>query len=256
MLEVIPIPAFADNYIWLLRPIHAKICAIVDPGDAQPVFDVLNKQALQLKTILITHHHYDHTGGIGKILTQYPVTVFGPKHDPVKNLTQTLSENDKIDLPELQLSFRILEIPGHTLGHIAYYGHGMLFCGDTLFAAGCGRLFEGTPAQMYTTLQKIAALPDDTQIYCGHEYTEHNLRFASLIEPANDDIAKRLTTTLKLRDQGLPTLPSTIGLEKLTNPFLRTDLPSVRQAAEKYANKTLSSPIEVFATIRRWKDVF
>ncbi|HUH93379.1 MAG TPA: hydroxyacylglutathione hydrolase [Casimicrobiaceae bacterium] len=258
MLTIIPIPAFADNYIWLLR--QAGMGVVVDPGDAGPVIAHFDRDGLQLAAILATHHHGDHVGGIPALLARWPAPVFGPAQETIPGRTRALREGEAITVPGIELELSVLDIPGHTAGHIAYVGRShappLVFCGDTLFAAGCGRLFEGTPGQMVASLGKLSALPDETQVYCGHEYTLANLRFAAAVEPANVSIGERHRREKAKRERGLPTLPSTIGEERTTNPFLRTGEPTVRFAAEKHAGRPLDGPVAVFAEIRSWKNAF
>ena len=219
MLHVTPIPAFRDNYIWALH--DDKIAVIVDPGEAAPVLNFLREKNLQLNTILITHHHNDHVGGNRDLLAKFPVPVYGPAAEKIDTLTLRLNENDVVNLLQLGLSFRVIQIPGHTAGHIAYVGHGMVFCGDTLFACGCGRLFEGTAAQMHVSLSKLAALPGDTKVYCAHEYTLANIAFARAVEPDNAALLQREFDDREKRGNNIPTVPSTIQIELATNPFLR-----------------------------------
>jgi hydroxyacylglutathione hydrolase len=254
LINVTPIPAFQDNYIWLLD--NTSSAVVVDPGDAGPVLRYLDANRLRLSAILATHHHADHIGGVGALLARFPVPVFGPAGEDIAQLTVRLKEGDEITVPGLDLKFSVLDVPGHTAGHIAYFGNGMLFCGDTLFACGCGRLFEGTPEQMTSSLSKLAALPGDTRVYCGHEYTLANIRFAQAVEPGNDALAERKQRETEKREKGLPTLPSTIALERKTNPFLRWSAPEVVAAAELRANKKLPKPQEVFGTLREWKNRF
>jgi hydroxyacylglutathione hydrolase len=254
MLDVVAIPAFEDNYIWLILDEGRQHAAIVDPGDAEPVLDYLSAHDITPCAILITHHHGDHTGGIHDLLAVHPMPVYGPAHECIPALTEPLKEGDHVVLDALGADFRVIDAPGHTRGHILYYGHGILFCGDTLFAGGCGRIFEGTPAQMYDSLNKIAALPDDTQVYCAHEYTEANLRFAEIAEPGNAALLTRIEQTRALRARGEATVPSRLGLEKQTNPFLRSEVTEIVRGAERFAGKTLAGPAEVFATVRHWKD--
>jgi hydroxyacylglutathione hydrolase len=255
MLDVTPVPAFSDNYIWLIRDATGRHAAVVDPGDAAPVLQALSDSGLTLRTILITHHHADHVGGIRALLKAYPDTpVYGPAQERIAQLTVRLSEGDRVSLPELDATFEVLEVPGHTSGHIAYYGQGALFCGDTVFAAGCGRLFEGTPAQMQASLAKLRRLPDDTLVYCAHEYTLANIGFAKWVEPENADLLAREQADMDRRDHGQPTVPSSLGMEKRTNPFLRYDQPSVVAAAEQFSGRTLQNPAEVFGAVRFWKD--
>lgn len=252
MLKIHCIPAFDDNYIWLIGSDGSLNVAAVDPGDAEPVLTYLQQHNLTLDTILLTHHHYDHTGGVEELAARFPVTVYGPANERIPAITITVKEGDSININGLSL--QVLDTPGHTRGHVCYVGHGALFCGDTLFGAGCGRLFEGTPEQMYNSLQKISALPDETLVYCAHEYTLDDLKFALVAEPNNPDITQRETEAKRLRQQGLPTVPSTLALEKRTNPFLRSHVPALVSAAETFAGHPLESGAEVFATVRHWKD--
>jgi hydroxyacylglutathione hydrolase len=258
MVTIIPIPAFADNYIWTLRENRSAV--VVDPGDAAPVLDYLAREGLTLTAILATHHHNDHVGGVPALVQKFPVPVFGPANESIPDRTRALREGDVIDVPGLPVSLRVLDIPGHTAGHIAYFGEvsgvRSVFCGDTLFAAGCGKLFEGTPQQMWTSLSALAALPDDTRVYCGHEYTLANLRFAQAVEPQNAALWDRQAREEGKRKQGLPTLPSTIGLERETNPFLRAPVPEVKAAAERHLGRPISGDVETFATLRAWKNAF
>jgi hydroxyacylglutathione hydrolase len=254
MHTITPIPAFNDNYIWLItnsKQEHGQQYAvIVDPGDATPVLDTLQKKNIIPLALFITHHHWDHSGGIQTLKSHYDaLQVYGSRQEATEGVTHLLKDGDEIDIPQMGLKFETIDIPGHTHGHIAYYGHGLLFCGDTLFASGCGRLFEGTAAQMSQSLNRLANLPENTQVYCGHEYT-------LAVEPNNPAIIDRIKIASALRDQGLPTLPSTIGLERQSNPFLRCREPDVIEAAEKKAAHSLSSPVDVFQTLRAWKDVF
>jgi hydroxyacylglutathione hydrolase len=257
MLKVIPIPAFTDNYIWLLVNPTNHVCAIVDPGDAAPVIEYLKHHHTQPCAILITHHHHDHTGGIEALCHQFSgIEVYGPALDPVARIDHKLVEGDKVRLPALHLELTVLDIPGHTKGHIAYYGEKMLFCGDTLFAAGCGRLFEGTAQQMVESLSKLANLPADTQVYCAHEYTAANLRFAAVVEPDNQDIAKRAAEVNILRENNAVTLPSQLSLEKLTNPFLRCNINSVVNSVRDKQSIASTDLVSIFQALRAWKDNF
>ncbi len=254
MFEVIPLKAFRDNYVWTLR--DSRVAAVVDPGEAQPVLDYLATENLQLVAILATHHHQDHVGGIAEICQRYPVPVYGPRGEPIPTLTHPVGGGDRVSVKELGVSFEVLDIPGHTRAHIAYYGADMLFCGDTLFACGCGRVFEGTPQQLYASLQKLTALPDNTLVYCGHEYTLANIGFAKAVEPDNAALLEREASDAQLRRENRPTLPSTMGREKATNPFLRVTRPAVIESANKYLGKRVSDPAGVFAALRQWKNQY
>jgi hydroxyacylglutathione hydrolase len=257
MLDVKPLRAFSDNYIWLIHGLpDARRVAVVDPGDAAPVLAALERDGLELAALLITHHHADHTGGIRALLEHRDVPIFGPAGERIPGRTDALRGGDRVNVAGLGLEFEIIDVPGHTAGHIAYYGHGALFCGDTLFSGGCGRLFEGTPAQMTSSLDRLAALPDATRVYCAHEYTLANLRFAAAVEPDNEALADYAARARSLRAEDRPTLPSTVGLERAVNPFLRCDAPAVIRAAEKHSGGPLESRVDVFATVRAWKDGF
>lgn len=247
------IPAFSDNYIWLIRG-KGNACAVVDPGDSGPVLKKLKSDGLDLVCILLTHHHFDHIGGAQRLLEAYPqATVFGPADDRVDCDHVECREGDVAELPILGLRFGVLEVPAHTRSHIAFHGHGLLFCGDTLFSVGCGRLFEGTPDQMQASLDKLAALPPDTRVYCGHEYTLSNCRFALLVEPENQVLQSKTTTSERLRSEGRITLPGTIGEELEVNPFLRTRVESVVDAARRI-EPGAQPGAQVLGVIRHWKD--
>jgi hydroxyacylglutathione hydrolase len=257
MLEVSPVRAFSDNYLWLIRaPDDRRGAVVVDPGDARPVEAALEQQGLALKAILVTHHHPDHVGGVQALAARHGAGVFGPSRERLPCEFRPLDDGDVVRLADLGLEFHVMAVPGHTLGHIAYHGHDALFCGDTLFSAGCGRLFEGTPIQMLGSLDRIAALPDDTRIYCAHEYTLSNLRFAAAVEPGNADVLDTLEAVRELRACDGITLPTTLGRERRINPFLRCREPAVRAAAEARAGTPLPGPADVFAVIRGWKDEF
>lgn len=253
MFEVIRIPAFKDNYIWLLR--KGRSAVVVDPGDASPVLDVLEREGLALKAILITHHHADHQGGISALLAQYPADVFGPAAESITALTHPLLGGESIRLDSIGADFKVLALPGHTLGHLAYLSDERLFCGDTLFGAGCGRLFEGSPAQMHDSLARLAALPGDTAVYCAHEYTETNLRFALMIEPGSRSLRRRVDEVAVARGKGLATIPTTIELEKATNPFLRCQVPEVI-ASVRNRREDASDALAVFTALRKWRNAF
>lgn len=256
MLDVLTIPAFQDNYLWLIHDgVHATV---VDPGDAAPVLAALTEHHLSLSSILLTHHHADHVGGVPDLLQRFDVPVFGPRQENIPHTTQTLGEGDTVIVPELGLKLEVFDVPGHTRGHIAYFSPEQLwlFCGDTLFAGGCGRLFEGTPEQMVASLTKLQTLPDATQIFCAHEYTIANLRFAIEVEPNNSELTTRLQHEQAKRAQGRPTVPSTIGLEKATNPFLRFCEPGIADRLVATGHISDREPIAVFAALRQWKNSY
>ena len=260
-IKVRPVRAFSDNYIWLIESPHdadhaAKRVVAVDPGEAAPVIAELNRTSSSLAAILLTHHHPDHVGGVSELLSRWPVPVFGPHDARIAPPIHALSDGERCELPDLGLGFQILQVPGHTLSHIAFFGHAALFCGDTLFSAGCGRMFEGTPAQMTSSLDKLRSLPGGTAVYCGHEYTAANLKFALTVEPRNAATLAYQHDVERLRAAGHPSLPSTLALEIRVNPFLRCQQAEVRAAAEQHAGRTLQQPFEVFAVLRAWKDGF
>lgn len=259
MVEILALPAFDDNYIWLLRA--GGHAAVVDPGDAMPVLDHLGRSGDRLCAILTTHHHGDHIGGIGELLARHPVPVFGPAAENIAGVNRPLAGGEHITLAELGIAFDVLAVPGHTRGHLAYYGPsvvptGAVFCGDTLFGAGCGRLFEGTAAQMQASLAMLAALPPSTLVYCAHEYTQANLRFATAVEPGSIAIQRRCEEVAAARAAGRSTVPTRIGIELETNPFLRWNVPEVRAAAATRLGRSPSDEIEAFAAIREWKNRF
>ncbi len=253
-LVVHAIPAFTDNYIWLFHQPDDHKAYVVDPGDAKPVLEVLDKLNLSLEGIIVTHHHPDHVGGIDQLLETSPIPVYGPEGIP--QITHILKDGDALKLDPI--SFDVLAVPGHTLDHIAYFSatEPLVFCGDTLFSGGCGRLFEGTPEQMWHSLSRLAGLPSETLVYCTHEYTEANLKFALAVEPENKTLQQRVLQVQLQRQQRQPTVPSTLAVELSSNPFLRSSQPSVIQAAEQYSGQVTMSESDVFTIIRRWKDGF
>jgi len=253
-LEIFPLPAFEDNYIWCLR--QGMNLAVVDPGDADPVLAHLAKSGQRLAAILITHRHRDHTGGIAELVARHPVPVFGPAAEAIAGIDRPVSGGDTVALPDLGLAFDVLDLAAHTRGHVGYYRRGSLFCGDTLFACGCGRLFEGTPAQMHAALARIAALPAATQIYCAHEYTASGLRFAGAVAPDNTAVAARAERLRPQLARHLPTVPFTLAEELATNPFLRCREPAVVAAARVRLGRAPADEIEVFAALREWRDHF
>lgn len=255
-LHLTAIAAFADNYLWLIH--NDQHAVVVDPGDAAPVLAVLASKKLELVAILLTHHHADHAGGVPALLSHANVPVYGPAGEKIPGVTQPLTENDVVSLPMLDITLSVIDVPGHTAGHIAYVDHQRLnlFCGDTLFAGGCGRLFEGTPAQMTVSLAKLATLPDATQVYCAHEYTVSNLQFARAAEPDNADIAARLTKEQARRAKGEATVPSSIGVEKATNPFLRYRESGILRQLQDSGKLQGNDPVATFAALREWKNVF
>lgn len=255
-IKITPIPILKDNYVWCIIDQLQSEALIVDPGSAQVVQAYLKRNKLNLKGILITHHHWDHTNGARELKNIYKIPVYASKLEKVTEKTMEVSDGETITINGFPLALKAMLIPGHTLGHLAYYNEEMVFCGDTLFASGCGKLFEGTPKQMYDSLQKIAFLPVQTKIYCGHEYTLQNLRFAEAVEPTNQKILERIAKVSSLRKQNKPTLPSLLQEEMETNPFLRCDQTKVKESVEKQSGRTLNDPIEVFAALRYWKDNF
>lgn len=256
------IPAFDDNYIWAITQVNSPYLVLVDPGDASVCIKYIEKKHKILCDILITHKHYDHVDGIEELLTyskekQWSVNVHGPKNEQIPHCTNSLSSENKITLSPLGITFNIIDLPGHTLGHIAYFAdneHPILFCGDTLFSGGCGRIFEGSPTQMLSSLKKLAALPNNTQVYCTHEYTLANLNFAKQVEPDNQTLADYLDNVKAKRNNDQPSLPTTIQLEKAINPFFRCNETTIKTTAETYSSSTLPTEIAVFTAIRQWKN--
>ncbi len=255
-LQVTAIPAFADNYLWLIH--DGQHAVVVDPGDAAPVEAALASLRLKLDAILLTHHHADHAGGVAELLAGRNIPVYGPAKERIAGVSVPLSEGQQVTLASLGLTLSVLDVPGHTAGHIAYVATDphWLFCGDTLFAGGCGRLFEGTPEQMTRSLAKFAALPDDTAVYCAHEYTVSNLRFAVAAEPDNRLLAERLDREQQRRALGEATVPSSIGVEKQTNPFLRYREPGVVRTLQAAGRLAQDDPVAAFAALREWKNTF
>lgn len=254
MIDIFPVRAFKDNYIWIIH--NQQHALIIDPGDAAPVLAWVKQQQLQPIAILCTHHHHDHTGGIPALIQEFALPVYGPANEKIPGMTHPLTEGDTLHFPELSLEFSVLAIPGHTAGHIAYYGQNYLFCGDTLFACGCGRIFEGNPKQMFDSLQKLANLPDETRVYCTHEYTLANIRFARVVDADNPDLIELQNVVEEKLKQNIPSLPSTLATEKATNPFLRCNQPAIIHSASQYAGRRLNDPLSVFTVIRNWKNNF
>ncbi len=260
MLQIHPVPAFSDNYLWLLFD-EAGDAFVVDPGDAEPVLAFLAAQRLRLAGILITHHHLDHTGGVAALRARLgSIPVFGPANSPFADIDHRLSPGDSIQV--LGHTAAVLGVPGHTLDHIAYFIPSrdnqapILFCGDTLFGAGCGRVFEGDPAMMHASLARLSSLPTGTRVCPAHEYTLSNLRFALAVEPENVELRAREARDRALRAEGIPTVPSLLSVEAATNPFLRCATESVRQAAATHAGRELGGDADVFGVVRAWKDGF
>ncbi|WP_114325910.1 hydroxyacylglutathione hydrolase [Candidatus Colwellia aromaticivorans] len=262
-VDITPIKAFSDNYIWAIT--NKQVATLVDPGDASVCIEFLEKNQLILSSILITHHHSDHTGGINKLVEycqqkQWSLTVYGPANENIPLCDVKLTENDTVVLDEFNINFRIIDLPGHTAGHIAYFANDhltpILFCGDTLFSGGCGRLFEGSPEQMLNSLTKLANLPEHTQVYCTHEYTQANLAFALTVEPKNQALVDYNKKVNELRSKGHATIPSTIQLEKQINPFLRCNKQTIQASAQQFSADAKATSQDTFTTIRRWKDQF
>ena len=256
-MKLIALPAFSDNYLWLWQ--QDQLAVVVDPGDAAPVLQALAKEGLKLAAILVTHHHADHVGGVRELQLATGAQVFGPAREEVPVPFTPVMHGDALEL--LGQTVQVLDVPGHTAGHIAWWAQPegeapILFCGDTLFSAGCGRLFEGTAAQMLASLDRLAQLPADTRVCCAHEYTLSNLRFARAVEPDNGPLAAREQACLTLRAQGLPTLPARLGQELDINPFLRSRLPEVRAAAARHAGAVAQDDAQAFAQLREWKNQF
>lgn len=260
-MQVSMIKAFSDNYIWAISSKSSQALAIVDPGDADVCIQHIEQSNKQLRAILITHHHSDHVGGIEKLLKycqekEWPLTIYGPENENIPYCDVKLNDESIVKLDDLALEFSIIDLPGHTSGHIAYLAQDNLFCGDTLFSGGCGRLFEGTPAQMLASLTKLMALPEKTHIYCAHEYTQANLDFALTVEPCNSELVCYYNQVLKKRAQNIATIPTSILQEKMINPFLRCDKESIMTSASEFSGKNISNTLSAFTVIRAWKDSF
>lgn len=267
MLKIRPVPGFSDNYIWMLQQEGSSQALVVDPGDASRLVPLLESEAIDLVAVLITHQHIDHVGSVAKLVERYPeLAVYGPKQSvvsrtrfgpeyPIPNLiSHPLSEEDQIVIESLGVVFRVIGLPGHTLDHIGYFGEGVLFCGDTLFGCGCGRIMGGDKELFESSLAKIAELPANTQIYCAHEYTLDNIGFAKWVEPNNPGLQQRDEDDMSKQEKGIPTVPSSLELELKTNPFLRYKVPAVKLAAENFIGRKLETDADVFAAIREWKD--
>ncbi len=253
-LRIHGIPAFQDNYIWAID--NGQYALVVDPGDAEPVINYLKQLHLNLSAILITHHHGDHTGGIDELTQHFAPTVYGPDKERIKGVNVSVNPQDSIHIPQLDLDFTILDFAGHTRGHIGYYTEGILFCGDTLFSAGCGRIFEGSAAELFSALNTIKQLPQDTQIYCAHEYTQNNLQFALEVEPNNSALQHYAEHVDELRFNKHSTIPTLLTQELLINPFLRTDQESLQQALQQRFSEIDTDPLALFTFLREWKNIY
>jgi len=258
MVKLTAVPAFRDNYIWAIHARHGNdhMAVLVDPGEPGAILSWLESQDVRPVAVLITHHHADHTGALSTLSQRWPIPVYGPTREAIPGVTHPVSEGDTVDIPGLGLALQVMETPGHTRGHVCYFGHGWLFSGDTLFSCGCGRLFEGSPQQMHTSLQRLARLPPQTLVYCAHEYTLPNIGFAKEVEDGNPALESRHNQARQLRKAGLPTLPSSIGQELATNPFLRCHVPALRVAISHHTGSAVNTDVEAFARLREWKDSY
>ncbi|HSL17371.1 MAG TPA: hydroxyacylglutathione hydrolase [Methylomirabilota bacterium] len=256
MLTIWPVQVFSDNYVWVLEREGSRRVAVIDPGDAGPVLTALDRRKLEAAAVLVTHHHHDHTGGVVEVAEHFGAPVYGPAGEPVPGLTAGVADGDRVELDDLELDLRVAEVPGHTAGHVAYLTPAFALVGDTLFAGGCGRVFEGTCEQMHASLQRLASQPPATAVYCAHEYTVANLRFARAVEPDNRALADRLAAAQAARAAGQATVPSRLADELATNPFMRCSQLDVVAAAEARAGRALNPGAEVFEVLRTWKDGF
>lgn len=257
MNSIVAIPAFKDNYIWAVHSLHGQHIVVVDPGDAAPVLDYMQANKLSLQAILITHHHADHSGGIRTLKKHFPdAIVYGPTHELIDGVEIHLVEGDTISFRDFALTLNVLDIPGHTKGHIAYYNDDILFCGDTLFSCGCGKIFEGTYTQMWQSLEKLKQLSKATLVYCGHEYTKANIQFAKMVDPTNQNLAKRLVEAQDCLDKSRPTLPVSLEKECQTNPFLRVNTKEIIEAVQKHWNFEENDAVSIFSHLREWKNQF
>jgi len=264
---VTAIPAFNDNYIWAITSKDPSITnknkpiALVDPGEAAPCIAFIEKNELQLCTILVTHHHPDHVGGIADLKTYcqnkgWPLTIYAPENSSIKNIDVRVSEREIVNISALDVSFEVINLAGHTLDHIGYYGNDIVFCGDTLFSGGCGRIFEGSPKQMLTALTRLTDLPERTHVYCAHEYTLANLTFALAVEPKNAELVHYYNQVLAQREKNVSTIPTSILLEKKINPFLRCKQADIVNSAAKFSGTNPVNELETFTVIRQWKNQF
>ncbi|NQY27334.1 MAG: hydroxyacylglutathione hydrolase [Piscirickettsiaceae bacterium] len=256
MINIHAISAFKDNYIWLIQAPNSQHVLIVDPGEAKPVINAIEQYQFEPAALLITHGCHDHIDGVTPLLKHYDLAVYGSNKENIPHLNHAVTENDRLLINDHFPAITVLELPGHTRGHIAFLIEDCLFCGDTLFAAGCGRIHSGTAEQLHTSLQKIAQLPKHTKIYCAHEYTQDNLRFAATVEPNNVTIQQRIKNTKHIRQKGMPSLPSDLALELASNPFLRCHHADVIRAVEKFSGQKLTTDLAVFTALRAWKDQF